>query len=895
LPTTPARPSLLTILLQPSTLSYWMEFMDRRDRSLLVQFWLIVEGLKDPLEDLDQVPEHAPPDEASDAAILMSGQTSKSDIEMIWTTYLAAAPSAPPVRADSRNLSIIKDFVESSESVKGLARARRAIFAIQRQVFEEMEEVDYGEFVGGAGGDLYIKVAENLQAPQGSDPDRHLLSRDNTIKDDHPPRPPPRMPSPVRTRSEPGPSSTAFVQAHKPSTSSGSAASVSYLPSLLSTKQMRTETATLKVDVQPVIGSRSTNSSYTDLQSHGRQVGKGKRKSVTAPESLDFLMGGSTTLSEPERAPLFEDDATAEERVQEKTIEALQEALTSILSSDSASLGDGTPSPKPASVRSFQSLNSPGSPVVPLASDRESDSIHSETAPSKDNSSLVVSTSAVVRRRKAVFHEDDDALSSEVEPEPEQLKGGDKSKERNVRFAGPGELQLPVEITEISERLARLQNQQTVVDAMIRKAELTGTQSELKILAKSADALRREARDLTFQKSQYEAQATENTIVPGRTNVSISGTTFSEGADGRQFVLYVVEVHQVGPDGTFTSGWFLTRRYSEFSALHATLREKYAAVRSLDLPSKRLVTSMNTAFIEQRRAGLEKYLQVNDSRMLPLSVSPHSYNPFTQCVVAVQALVKIPAICQSAELRSFLSQQNITLPKLNADFCSPRKATSSLFRGQGIVRSLYRSVTSGIDDMFAGPAMMEQVIQRLSQQAVDYAGLGGTSINDEDLVSQAVVRMRSSASAAAAQLGVPPEWRPSPGGEGLTYFTTPICDLFIELFQLKEKNNWLRKQAIVLILQQVLGGTIERYDISLTFSCLFFPYTDALHVLGSQEIPRWAEGPPRVAQSGRDSQPGPRHLLSGWLDQAALATSYGSRKSGDERGGKPKIGDFDAR
>ena len=48
------------------------------------------------------------------------------------------------------------------------------------------------------------------------------------------------------------------------------------------------------------------------------------------------------------------------------------------------------------------------------------------------------------------------------------------------------------------------------------------------------------------------------------------------------------------------------------------------------------------------------------------------------------------------------------------------------------------------------------------------------------------------------------------GGEsGTGSFTAPICDLFIELFDLKE-NNWLRRQAIVVILQQFLGGTIER-------------------------------------------------------------------------------------
>lgn len=43
----------------------------------------------------------------------------------------------------------------------------------------------------------------------------------------------------------------------------------------------------------------------------------------------------------------------------------------------------------------------------------------------------------------------------------------------------------------------------------------------------------------------------------------------------------------------------------------------------------------------------------------------------------------------------------------------------------------------------------------------------------------------------------------------LVDFTAPICDLFVEVFELKE-NNWLRRQAIVIILQQILGGAIER-------------------------------------------------------------------------------------
>jgi len=54
---------------------------------------------------------------------------------------------------------------------------------------------------------------------------------------------------------------------------------------------------------------------------------------------------------------------------------------------------------------------------------------------------------------------------------------------------------------------------------------------------------------------------------------------------------------------------------------------------------------------------------------------------------------------------------------------------------------------------------------------------------------------------------------PQQGGEetAVSIFTAPICDLFVELFDLKEnKNNWLRRQAIVVILQQLLGSTIER-------------------------------------------------------------------------------------
>jgi sorting nexin-25 len=42
-------------------------------------------------------------------------------------------------------------------------------------------------------------------------------------------------------------------------------------------------------------------------------------------------------------------------------------------------------------------------------------------------------------------------------------------------------------------------------------------------------------------------------------------------------------------------------------------------------------------------------------------------------------------------------------------------------------------------------------------------------------------------------------------------FVKPICDLFLEVFDLNRKSNWLRGRAVVVVLHQLLGGTIERF------------------------------------------------------------------------------------
>ncbi|ETV99199.1 AGC protein kinase [Aphanomyces invadans] len=80
------------------------------------------------------------------------------------------------------------------------------------------------------------------------------------------------------------------------------------------------------------------------------------------------------------------------------------------------------------------------------------------------------------------------------------------------------------------------------------------------------------------------------------------------------------------------STWNLCKRYSEFRALHKALCPRFAAVRSLPFPPKRLFSSLSLRVIEQRRLGFETYMQALLALRprppeLETFLSPRSANP----------------------------------------------------------------------------------------------------------------------------------------------------------------------------------------------------------------------------------------------------------------------------
>ncbi|CAO3703540.1 unnamed protein product [Rhizopus stolonifer] len=356
--------------------------------------------------------------------------------------------------------------------------------------------------------------------------------------------------------------------------------------------------------------------------------------------------------------------------------------------------------------------------------------------------------------------------------EPVKAPKEEPKEELNIHYAPPGDLMLETKVEQLAKEIERLIAQQDMVDALIEKAEAQGRQEELRILKKSKTTFRQELQQIEYQKSQYELQESENTL-SSRSQVNITNATI--GSDGQgDFALYVIEIQQLGYDGHFVSGWIVARRYSEFFALHQKLKKTFASVvKSIEFPAKWPLLKLQKPFLEARRVSLERYLK---------------------------RLLDNPEIRKSQELRAFLSQQNIFVPG-PMDTPSVQNLQKSMEhqripKKHGFMSQIYKTVAANIDDILVAPSILDMITQRLSEQVTDFSETSTPS-------SARSVNSKIDSALNSSTMSLPdikPEAR----------LTEPLCDLFIEMFELKDKTNWLRRQAIVILIQQILEGTIER-------------------------------------------------------------------------------------
>lgn len=214
------------------------------------------------------------------------------------------------------------------------------------------------------------------------------------------------------------------------------------------------------------------------------------------------------------------------------------------------------------------------------------------------------------------------------------------------------------------------------------------------------------------------------------------------------------------------ASWAVARRYSEFHELHQKLRMSYPSVRHLEFPRRRMVMKLQKEFLQKRRLALESYLQ---------------------------KLLLLPEVCRSRDLRAFLSQRAIISRE-------ETNARGSEAETKDLVTRIYNSVADGMDDLLGNFGVLDQLStagQNLISAATAQASTSTT--HDPALATEDAV----TAAEAEAELNAFEDRELEP-------FIKPICDLFLEAFELNRGNNWLRGRAVVVVLHQLLGGTIER-------------------------------------------------------------------------------------
>lgn len=523
------RLTLRDVLRNPSSLSYFMEFMDRRHRSLLVQFWLTVESFKNPLESVDSGSSGEEDEPIQDQS---SSTNVKEDVLMIHELYFSAKSPSPVLSCISqKHVDVIKSFARNeTPSTEIQRRARRSVMLAQRRVEQEMEH-DYEDFERS---ELWFRVVGDVEHNGGAGK--------------HVPEPLPERPRLASSGSLSPPTST-----HK--------------QVRISAPQFLRGEST--VSLPPPIRRADSPVSSSGRSSPAPPSAALRRNSSARniPSNIDVLM--SPGLDDSSRAPLFDepDESLPQTADEAERMEAIQAALTDI-----------------------------------MAGAEEADPMENQGVSYDDK----LTTDS--RKRRNVSDEINDNEGEDEDEDRADTSLGDEPD--SFQLAAPGDLQLPHEIARLGSKISDLESQDAMLDTLIKKAELTGDNQELKLLQRSKSSMSRELRELQFQKAQYEQQESVNRLLSDRTKVTIVSSAVGD-EDGKSVVRYLTQVQQLAPDGTFASGWVVARRYNEFLNMHNKLREQYAMVRNLDFPGKRLVTALSGSFVDTRKTALERYMQVS--------------------------------------------------------------------------------------------------------------------------------------------------------------------------------------------------------------------------------------------------------------------------------------------
>lgn len=704
--------SLREVLYDASGLSYFMEYMDRVKLMRMVQFYIVVDGFRGPLEgDYDDIG-HG-----------IASDPERMDIAQMYEGYL----SKPELPISEEALKTVKSFFKAGvdASARDYIEARQTVLQTQTKVYNVMKEVHYENFKRS---DLYYKwlaIEDNLAftALQNKQ-----VGASPTVDS-----PESRETSPMKPRK----------------------------PQLLSMgRQPELRRAVLS-------SSNLKDSIKAASAEPRRSLDDSSRPALFDDDMDDDRMTQSLASF---RSQDSDGEATQHAKDEAKAVNAMKLALDDIvgeedkdsLFSDSTGRQSFDINPGHGSSDQLKSANSARSS---LESKRPAISARSSEfgRPNIASLGLVGAPSS-----RGVFVDDlfGDEAQKFAEDEREDSDSATQSDEDQVQKAAPGDLGLLEAIDALNADVEKLTAQKQIVDSLTAKAELTNNAAELRILKKSEQSLQREIKRKELQKQQYVVQESDNSLY-GRAAVIIKSVVVGKEDDGHEYALYVIEVKRQAGEQMPAAKWVVTRRYSQFHELHKRLRARFPSVRELDFPRRQALFTLQKDFVQKRRVVLERYLR---------------------------SLLLVPAICRSRELRAFLSQAAIT-----------SNGNDAQVDAKDFVTRIYNSVSDGMEDFLGNIPVLDQL-----------------SVAGQNLISAATSQMNAPNGAPAAIDSLDPAAQdPATAAEAEAElnayetketepFVKPICDLFLETFELSKGNSWLRGRTVVVVLHQLLGGTIER-------------------------------------------------------------------------------------
>jgi len=705
----PEGTDLRDVLHNASGLSYFMEYMDRQRLMSLVQFWIVVDGFRNPLEEDNDEP----------AGSATWTESDRADIAQINEAYL----SRSEIGASSQAREVVRQFLKAgaAASPKQYQAARRTVLQAQTDVRERMQDPYFQNFRKS---DLYFKwlasdhaASIKIGSPTRSEPEFRVIS--------------PTVPKPSRPGAAPRLSTSTLA------------------PRVTDLRRAAVSSSNLKDYAKPSNVESSPRRSLDEAS---------PRKALFDDDAYDTdpLAQSTQSLDSEATGPAMNGN-------NEEIVDAMQAALNDIMGDkgqDRESLFSQPSARSPQesdSPRGSFELPRPTSPASQLEREKKS----------------IASLGLIGNPGKRSFFEDDlfgEEAPKFIEDEREDSDINEKIGDE-IHEAAPGDLGLAEAIDALTLDIEKLVTQESIIDSLMKKAELTNNAAELRILKKSKASLQREINRKELQRQQYIVQESDNSLY-GKTSIMIQKIMVGNDEDGKEFALYVIEVRKQAAEQMPAAGWVVARRYSEFYELNKRLRAKFPAVRNLDFPHRQMVLKLQKDFLQKRRLALERYLR---------------------------ELLRHPAVCRSLELRAFLSQHAI----------SPANPNNSQIDQRDFVSRIYNSVTDGMEEFLGNIPVLDQLSlagqNLISAATTQLNSAGAPVVPGHTAATTANLLAADPDTAAEAEA----ELRAFEGKE-LEPFVKPICDLFLELFSLNRESNWLRGRAVVVVLHQLLGGTIER-------------------------------------------------------------------------------------